>query len=94
MNFTINLKVCFIDTVKMMKTLLIIALFAIACAYPNPGGCHGHKNSTAASNSSSTTPTTVSNDGNRVIQARAQPSTTTESSQIDNGVEIVNLNRN
>lgn len=81
----------------MLKLVLIVVLIAISLAQSHRngrrGGCLGQRNATTTANSSSVTTTTAPFDGNGVIQARAQP-VTTESMQIDTGVEIVDLNRN
>lgn len=90
MSFSIKLKVCFIRAVKMFKVVLIFGLIAIVSAR-GEGGCHGKGAATATSTIA--TLTTASNDGSGVIQARAQP-TTTINSRIDDGVEIIDLNRN
>lgn len=79
----------------MIKVVLIFVLLAFVNAHQNgrQGDCQGNRN--AAQFPTTTTVRSVNpNDGNGVIQARAQPVSTTESSQIDMGVEIIDLSRN
>lgn len=77
----------------MLKLVLLLVVIAFVSGNPVPGGCKGNKNNTNSASVTSTTPAATPSDGNGVIQARAQP-TTTESTQIDTGVEIVDLTRN